>query len=310
MECVKHDSRSQRSLSTPRPGAVSRRRFLALTGSAGVAVLGLSACGNSSPEANAYLVRLYAEYTAVLDSEQAKAGASPVVKSFLTQQRDLIRKEWTRRCGVDKDGNAPATCTDIAQADAVEVPANFGKEELLASIMKLFPADRESGEVLLGCAGALAAVTRGKTVTSSPITVSEELVEVLQRAHSAHYATGVALAKDDGTNAKFIKELRAKLLDLRDALVDKADATGTLLPDMPAGFVPREGVSTPQGAGDVLPFLAEVLPAVTSQLKATALELQTYEDVTFAAQWFVHLCRYQARLDKLLGKNPLKSPTR
>lgn len=316
----------------PHGSNVHRRVVTALVG-ASVMAITLSGCQArevfiptviSEPSAPAGLVELYADYTALI----ANPKTPTTQRDFFTSQRNLLREEWVRLCGVDSSDASPQDCVDPTQADNVTVDDNLTVEDVILALVEQSVHARDNAEdphtqadahVLLGLAGALGAAsaadsTGGELTDIRALPMSDlpnpNLGVSLQTTHGAVFATGLALAQDDGRNAALITHIRTALRDLSDRLQDRNERPDEQAPDLAAGYIPRPGLEVPHSPDEVVAFLAEVLAPVSAQLKLTSIQSPAQEDRRFAARWFVELCRLQASIEAARGINPLEQLVR
>lgn len=296
-------------------------RLVASVFAAATVLGGATACGADGPlssimdepEANQTLVNLFAEYQHVEGSPKLDADT----KQLLEKQATQVRDEWIRLCGSDASGEAPEHCIAEAQADKVNVPDNFTLSSLNDSLVDAVvsskqsgsssttsstaPKDQPSPEILLNLAAEMAPAMDdfdSRKVTELDLTdYPKDLEAVRAAAHSGWFAAGLALAKDDGSNAPAIRDVRDTMQQLRDDLTAQAERINGEAPaDLPAGFTLRDGIEAPTGPKDAVSFMEGVIPTVLEPLHEAALHSKAVDDRRYAATWFVYLTQQQAEL--------------
>lgn len=311
---------------TPR----AARRFAAAV-SCSALLVGASACGAEDPlgsvlvepEADQTLVQLYGEYQQVIDSP----SIDKPTRQLLMDQAHSVREEWLRLCGTDSEGKAPAECTDEAQADATTVDPDISigslNDSLVDAVVSSEPIaasapngggessssngsdqpdkNQPSAELLLDLATDMAPVLDDldpDELTQLPLTeYSPEFEKVREAAHAGWFATGLGLAKDDGTHAWEIRPLRSALRTLEEDLTVHAESLdGTNPAPLPAGYILRDGLEQPENSAEVMPFIEQITPTVTDDLREATLSSRAVDDRRYAARWLVYLAQEQSRI--------------
>lgn len=316
------NSRTQRA---PR----AARKFTAALGCSAL-LMGASACGAEDPlgsvfgepEANQTLAQLYGEYQQVIDSP----NIDKPTRQLLKDQANSVREEWLRLCGEDSEGNAPAECTDEAQADAAAVDPGITigslNDSLIDAVVSAEPIaasssdgsetssnntadqpdkNQPSAELLLDLTTDMAPVLDDldpDELSELPLTeYSPEFEKVREAAHAGWFATGLGLAKDDGTHAWEIRPLRSALRTLEEDLTAHAESLdGTSPAPLPAGYTLREGLEQPENSAEVMPFIEQITPTVTDDLREATLGSRAVDDRRYAAHWLVYLAQEQSRI--------------
>lgn len=290
---------------------LSRRRFLTVLGMGSVVAVGASGCSQLiERQPNEDIVRLAAEYQKILDSGKPNRFQKP----FLEAQLKELTKEWTRLCGQDSDGDTPASCTDIAQANEVTVAADFTAADLQHDLIEVASGvdkekDKEAapdGALLVGLAAALGGMTKAPQHTDitelTPASMTPELQAAYNNVHGAIFASGLAIAKDDGTNRELLRTTATALRGLRNAIAGAAKELGAELETPPAGFTPTEG--------EDMPSMLELTHSVVAALHYAAAQATAADDIRFAATWCCCIALQEIDLERAQKRNPLKTTVR
>lgn len=317
---------------------VSRRGFLGL-GVTATAAMTLVACQPSSitsvfpsnPEPNAVLrgVEAALQSAASTAKEQGAAG----LEKFYNAQATAINDEVLRQCGVDDEGNHPATCTTTDQQGA---SGTSGASETAGAMDAKDPqtayldaialnqkdqpdlsADEYTTQVSI-LTGLYAAFTTSQDAADmkglEDIDVekvgestksTDNITALLRLTYSAIYASGLVLAADGGAHRAVLATITTRLRELRDDLIDMLNANKAAVPEPEPGYRPMEGQQAPSNPSQAASFYHAALLPITSGLRQLASEAPTAEGRVLFARWCGINARGEAALESILGEDPL-----
>lgn len=313
----------------PRPTSslVSRRWLLSRLplGAAiiGTSALGLSACSQDSvtelfstnPSPNELLQTLAAQLSAAGNS-----SPDPAMSAFLNAQSELVTQEVLRQCGVDNQGNPPASCTKDFSLHSPPADPEVAYMDLITTAAQDMPADvaryvEEQFPLVVGLYAAFAttqaqpnpgavALLEKQAIAEGLKTAAEQLAKLVEFAHAAIYAAGLAMAHA-GSQVGIYSSVAARLRELRDAAMDALQNLSQGVPEAAAGYsLPPELAQPTDSASSAAMFHAVLIP-ITRQLRLIAVQADTVAAREWVARWCGLIARGEAAMERIQGTNPL-----
>ncbi|KAB3523357.1 DUF4439 domain-containing protein [Corynebacterium sp. zg254] len=280
----------------------SRRQLFALAGLLGTTAVATSACTTDvfTPKVNLNSRVLDAYGAAVQRSAEGDAWAP-----MFAEQADIVKQEFLRQCGTDRDGNPPQECVDALETPSATLPV---EQALLVALQ-----DGDPGGTLTGLYAAAATaqaapeLAEAKALNLDEVAAGhkqhgESLAHLMDLIYAAVYATGVAMAADGGAHQNLLGSLATRLRSLRGQVHTILESLGAEVPEPQAGYVSPDG--TPHNAAEAARYLYTAIRPVTHQMRSLASMGNNPTAREFDARWAGLIARGEAGLEPIFGEDP------